>query len=70
MNIEFTNRYDVLGIKEPNQETMCKGDCEGTGFVPVHKDDPDEKYKKSWEDAEKINKSDDGWHFVKCPDCK
>lgn len=70
MNIEFTTRYDALGIKEPNPETMCNGDCEGTGFVPIHKDDLDEKYKELWSDAEKISKSDDGWHFIKCPDCK
>lgn len=33
--IQFTDRYQALGIPYPNPKTMCKGQCEGTGWVPV-----------------------------------
>lgn len=65
----WITRYTALGMAEPDPETMCKGQCEGTGWVPVHRDDPDPIFRKAWEEAEKENPSDDGWHFVKCPDC-
>lgn len=70
MNVEFTDRYQALGIPYPDAETMCLGMCEGTGFVPVKKDEEqDERFIALWEEAEKEKPSDDGWHFVKCPDC-
>ena len=31
-----TDRYDALGIAQPDPETVCDGQCEGTGAVPVH----------------------------------
>lgn len=31
---EFTDRYKALGIPYPDLETMCKGQCEGTGVYP------------------------------------
>jgi len=64
----FTDRYQALGIPYPNPETMCKGLCEGTGFVPCKKDD-NAPFRALWSKAEKKHPSDDGWHFVKCPDC-
>lgn len=69
MKIEVTDRYDALGIKRPGPSTMCKGQCEGTGFVPVSPDDNEEPYKTLRDEAEKRNPSKDGWHFVKCPEC-
>jgi len=66
---EFTDRYKDLGIPYPDPETMCGGQCEGTGVVPVEKNDPDERFRKLWEEAEAKEPTDDGWHFVKCPDC-
>lgn len=69
VKIEFTDRYKALGIPEPNPDTMCKGQCEGTGWVPIHKNDMDEPWRTLWLEAELKNKSDDGYHFVKCPDC-
>lgn len=33
MNV--TSRYEALGMPLPNSKTMCKGDCEGTGYYPV-----------------------------------
>jgi hypothetical protein len=68
-NFEFTDRYQALDIPYPNPSTICKGQCEGTGWVPVSKDDPDEVFHPLWLEAEKLDPSDDGWHFVKCPDC-
>jgi hypothetical protein len=41
---EFTDRYKALGIPYPNVDTMCKGQCEGTGWVPVAKEDMEEPY--------------------------
>lgn len=67
--IEFTDRYQALGIPYPKLETMCLGQCEGTGFVPVMANDEDETFRSLWREAEEKSPSDDGWHFVKCPDC-
>jgi len=69
--IEFTDRYKALGIPYPDPKTMCQGQCEGTGWVPVERDDPDPVWRTLWEAAHaKPHKEPcDGWHFVKCPDC-
>lgn len=32
--IHFTDRYQALGMDYPNPETMCPGQCEGTGWYP------------------------------------
>jgi len=32
---EVTDRYQALGIPYPDLETMCKGQCDGTGFYPI-----------------------------------
>jgi dATP/dGTP diphosphohydrolase len=29
------SRYEALGIPHPDPDTMCKGQCEGTGLYPV-----------------------------------
>lgn len=67
--MEFTSRYEALDIPLPDPETMCLGQCEGTGLVPIKKDNLEEPFHTLWLEAEKLNPSDDGWHFVKCPDC-
>lgn len=69
MSFEFTDRYQALGIPYPDPETMCKGDCEGTGMVPIAKGDGNPVYRALWDEAEAKEHADDGWHFVKCPDC-
>ena len=33
--MEITSRYEALGIPLPDPKTMCKGDCEGTGWYPT-----------------------------------
>lgn len=33
--MEFTDRYQALGIAEPDPATMCKGRCEGCGVYPL-----------------------------------
>lgn len=35
-DFEFTDRYKAAGIPYPNPQTMCKGQCEGMGFYPLH----------------------------------
>ena len=98
MEYEFTDRYKALGIPYPDPETVCKGQCEGTGWVPVRFSDNDEPLRSLWIEAEEKQRSDikggkrragylfftkgkkgkcgrvltdldDGYHFVKCPDC-
>ena len=72
MAIQFVDRYDVLGIPRPDSETMCRGQCEGTGIVPVHKDDPNDEegdWHTLWLVAEAKCPTDDDYHFVTCPSC-
>jgi hypothetical protein len=66
---EFTDRYKALGIKPPNPITMCDGQCEGTGWVPIHESDTEEPFHTLWLEAENKSHAEDGWHFVKCPEC-
>lgn len=72
-NLEFTDRYAALGIATSDVKTMCDGDCEGTGMVPIREDDPDRHnaYKEAWDkaEAENPNAPDDKWHLVLCKDC-
>jgi hypothetical protein len=73
--IEIYDRYSALGIPRPDPTTMCKGQCEGTGFVPVkfeHENDDEGNWHDLWLEAEKLNPCEEGddWHFVKCPRCK
>ena len=67
--IEFTDRYEALGIPYPDPKTMCKGQCEGTGWVPIAQDDMEEPFRTLWLEAEKKKPTDDGTHFVTCPNC-
>lgn len=72
--MEFTDRYQALGIPYPDPTTMCKGECEGTGWVPVGKDDPDLVFQKLWQGAHDAAHAPntpacDGWHMVRCPEC-
>lgn len=67
--VEFTDRYQAMGLPYPNPNTMCLGQCEGMGWVPVHCDDTDPVFAALWRQAEQKQHADDGWHFVKCPEC-
>ena len=67
---EFTDRYKATGIPYPDPKTMCKGQCEGMGVVPIHEDDREEPFHSLWLEAEAKKPTDDGYHFVVCPDCK
>lgn len=66
---KVADRYSALGIETPDPSTCCDGECEGTGVVPIQKGDRRIEYRKAWEAAEKKEKSDDGYHFVKCRVC-
>lgn len=67
--IEFTDRYSAAGIEPPHPDTVCQGQCEGMGCVPIAKDETEEPWRTLWLEAERKDPADDGWHFVKCPDC-
>lgn len=85
MSMEFVDRYSALGIPYPDPETVCTGQCEGVGWVPVYMTpvgpfDPTRVYSKVEDDpklqalwgeahAKPHDEPCDGWHFVKCPDC-
>jgi heterodisulfide reductase subunit B len=63
--MEFTDRYKALGIPYPDVETMCLGQCEGTGWFPEN-----DQTSELWIAAHNAEPHEcDGWHFVKCPDC-
>lgn len=77
--IESTDRYKALGV-DPSD---CKGQCEGTGVIPVyvqpkHREpgqvvglsETDPVLLERWEKEEAENPSSDGYHFVSCPDCE
>ncbi|WP_329217230.1 hypothetical protein [Streptomyces microflavus] len=85
--VQFTDRYEALGIQRPSLLTICRGQCEGVGFAPVFIDTPaaaerrgpdgvrsqdeaDPELVALWREAEAASPSDDGWHFVTCPQCK
>jgi hypothetical protein len=83
-DIEFTDRYRALGIPYPSALTVCRGQCEGTGMVPVYMEssrephagecrpveqEEDPRLAALWQEAEAAHPADDGWHFVRCPDC-
>ena len=63
--IELMDRYKALGIPYPDVETMCKGQCEGTGWFPEN-----DQTSPFWQAAHNARGHDcDGWHFVRCPEC-
>jgi hypothetical protein len=66
----FYSRYEAMGIPLPNPDTMCDGECEGTGVVPIDKDCTEEPYRTLWLEAEAKKPTDDGFHFVACPTCQ
>lgn len=64
--IEMTSRY---GDALPDPATMCPGECEGMGYVPIMANDLTEPWHTLWLETEAITPTDDGSHFVQCPDC-
>lgn len=49
--IEFTDRYQALGIIYPDPKTICKGHCEGLGRYPV-------SYFARWRDLKEYEKKE------------
>jgi hypothetical protein len=83
-DVEFTDRYQALGLPYPDPATMCDSQCEGTGVVPVYmtpvraarpdevrpiEEESDPRLIALWQQAEAREAATDGWHFVTCPDC-
>jgi hypothetical protein len=66
-DLESSDRYQALGLPYPDPSTMCQGDCEGTGVVPVLSTDP--RYRELWAEAQARQPTKDSWHFVTCLDC-
>lgn len=53
--IEFTDRYQAMGIRPPSLLTVCRGHCEGTGVRP--------------EQFQDTGDFDADWRFQTCEDC-
>lgn len=51
MEFEFEDRYEALGMKYPDPKTMCRGQCDGTGWVPLCQDDLDPEFENLWQEA-------------------
>jgi 2'-5' RNA ligase/uncharacterized protein (DUF427 family) len=81
-DLVFMDRYQALGIPYPDPKTCCKGQCEGTGFIPVkftepgpgqtyivYSEEDEAELRPLWDAAEALEHAEDGWHFVKCPAC-
>ena len=78
-HIEVTDRYAATGYPDP--ETVCQGQCEGTGRVPVYvsrgdyrigpwtrpDDETDEALRALWYAAEKTDRSKDTNTGVRIP---
>ena len=54
--LEFTDRYDALGVPRPYPETMCRGQCEGTGWYPEN-----DQNSVLWQDAHAKRCNFRGW---------
>ena len=65
--MEFTDRY---GGRPPSWLRGCFGDCEATGYVPIHASRLPDEYREAWVKAEAGEHAEDGWHFVPCPRCR
>ena len=71
--LQLTDRYQALGIPYPDLKTMCHGQCEGIGRVPIHRNntnDDEGAWHDLWLKAENECPAEDGWHFVECPACQ
>ncbi len=84
-SIIWEDRYTALGLPYPDPDTVCKGQCEGLGVVPIffsdnlpydpmragcrYSEDEINLWKHVWDEAEAEEHSDSGWHFLPCPDC-
>lgn len=57
MSIEYTDRYDALGVPRPDPAMVCHGPCEGLGVYPDMGGFPD------------LYPSIDDVPFLTCEDC-
>lgn len=68
--ITFTDRY---GGRAPAWIRGCHGDCEAMGFYPTQEwsiEDERERGVRPRGTPEADGTPDDGWRFVKCPECR
>jgi hypothetical protein len=64
---EIERNQAVLG-KPPRPELACRR-CNATGLIPVGEYEPDVDLRDRWREAERRQRSEDGWHLVVCPSC-
>lgn len=66
-DIEWSDRY---GGNYPDPATVCQGECEGMGVIPMRRDDDDlAAYRDEWDELDRARRADNGYHFVKCREC-
>lgn len=58
-----------FGEAEIATHNGCIGECQGTGWIPVYKDEMTPAERSLWVQAEMDSRSEDGWHMVPCPAC-
>ena len=49
--IELVDRYSATGTPYPDPKTMCQGQCEGMGWLPISRDDAEEPWRSLWVEA-------------------
>jgi hypothetical protein len=54
---QFTDRYQAAGIPYPQPGTVCLGQCEGMGCVPINRDETEPRFKALWEEAHRTKHS-------------
>lgn len=81
----FESKYEALGIPLPDPDTMCHtcdgtgvlpvyqacGDRRGPGprAFTAQTQTTDPLLVAAWNACEAASPSQDGWHFVRCPEC-
>jgi hypothetical protein len=52
-----TDRYAATGTPYPEAGTVCLGQCEGMGCVPIHRDETEPRFKALWDEAHRTTHS-------------
>ena len=74
IDMELTSRYGAAG--PPSWPRSCHGECEGMGWYPIERTERNisEYQVREWNKAHMVcecyQRECDGWHFIKCEDCR
>lgn len=66
-----TSRYGPNLEPPLSAGEACHGECEATGYIPVHKHEKDPELARRWQEASERNGTPAlEWQFVICPTCE